>query len=121
MSNLYEKYLKLKKENDLKLYLFKCGGFYVFIDEDAKRISEITTLKTTNLTKSIIKCGFPLNSFNKYETLFKNLNIDFEMVSENINNVSGDIIKKISKIDVDTITPLKAINILKELKDMLYE
>ena len=121
MSNLYEKYLKLKKENGTKTYLFKNGNFYVFIDEDAKKISEITTLKTTILSGTVIKCGFPINSINKYETLFKNLNVAVEIVNEIKVNTNEDIIRKLRKIDIDTITPLKAINILKELRDMLNE
>ncbi len=118
MSNLYEKYLKLKKENGTKAYLFKSGNFYVFIDDDAKRISNITTLKTTVLSGNIIKCGFPVNSLNKYEMLFKNLNVDVEIINDIVIN-NNDIIKKLKKIDIDTVTPLKALNILKELKDMI--
>ena len=40
MSKIYNKYLELKKENDDKFYLFKCGNFYIFLDEDAERINE---------------------------------------------------------------------------------
>ncbi len=121
MSNLYEKYLKLKKENDKKLYLFKSGNFYLFIDEDAKKISQITTLKTTILSGATIKCGFPVNSIDKYEILFKNLNVKYEIVNGITNNNNEIVIKKLNKIDIDTITPLKALNILKEMKDMINE
>ena len=63
---MYKKYLELKKENDSKLYLFKVGLFYIFLAEDAIKISKITTLKLINHTKDIVKCGFPENSLNKY-------------------------------------------------------
>ena len=94
MRNLYEKYLKLKKGDGTKVYLFKSGNFYVFIDDDATKISNITTLKTTILSGNIIKCGFPVNSLNKYETLFKNLNVEVEIVNEIIINSKDNIIKK---------------------------
>lgn len=76
MSKIYDNYLKLKKSNSNKYYLFKSGSFYIFIDEDAKKISEITTLKPTNLTNDIVKCGFPKSALDKYMSIFKNLNID---------------------------------------------
>ena len=66
MSKLYSKYLELKSIDENKMYLFESGKFYVFIDEDAKNINKITTLKLTNLTNDIVKCGFPSNSLNKY-------------------------------------------------------
>ena len=50
MSSLYLKYLKEKKKNEDTYYLFKVGNFYIFIDEDAKKISEVVPLKLTNLT-----------------------------------------------------------------------
>ena len=37
---LTHKYLELKKENDDKLYLFKSGLFYVFLEDDALKISK---------------------------------------------------------------------------------
>lgn len=35
MSKLYDKYLELKKKDESKMYLFRCGNFYIFLDEDA--------------------------------------------------------------------------------------
>ena len=65
MSKLYLEYLKRKKENNDKYYLFKSGLFYIFIDEDAKNINKITPLNITNLNNDIVKCGFPSNSLKK--------------------------------------------------------
>lgn len=59
MSKLYEKYKSLKSENNDKLYLFKSGIFYIFLDEDAKKMSNFLNLKLTNLNESICKCRFP--------------------------------------------------------------
>lgn len=122
MSKLYNEYLKLKSKNKEKTYLFKSGNFYIFIDDDAKKISEITTLKLTNLSSEILKCGFPKDALEKYISIFKNLNINIEIIEEiKENNTNEEIIKKIRKINIDSTTPLKALNILNELKEILNE
>ena len=122
MSKLYNEYLKLKSKNKEKIYLFKSGNFYIFIDDDAKKISEITTLKLTNLSSEILKCGFTKDALEKYISIFKNLNINIEIIEEiKENNTNEEIIKKIRKINIDSTTPLKALNILNELKEMLNE
>ncbi len=38
MSKLHDKYLKLKKDDSSKMYLFESSKFYIFIDEYAKKI-----------------------------------------------------------------------------------
>ena len=128
MSKLYLEYLKKKKENNDKYYLFKSGLFYIFIDEDAKKITKITPLNITNLNNDIVKCGFPSNSLDKYLTIFKNLGLDVEIVGdiENKNiitnkDISTKIIKKIKSININTLTPVKALNILNELKGLINE
>lgn len=123
MSKLYMEYLKKKKCNSNKYYLFESGLFYIFIDEDAKYISKITLLKLTNLSNDIVKCGFPKNSLDKYIDLFNKLDLDIEIVN-NISNIdiNNKIINKIKNIDIDNITGIKALNILYELKGLLsYE
>ena len=75
MSTWYNRYIDLKKENKETLYLFKSGIFYVFLEDDAYKISKITTLKCTWLTSNVIKCGFPENSLNCYLEIFKELNL----------------------------------------------
>ena len=49
MSKLYSEYIKRKKIDDSKYYLFKSGVFYIFLSDDAKNISNITSLSITNL------------------------------------------------------------------------
>ena len=108
MSKMYLKYLEKKKDNNNKYYLFKSGAFYIFLDEDAKNISKITTLCLTNLNKDVVKCGFPKNSLEKYLSIFDNLKLDIEIIEEPVN--------KIKKIDIDNV-----IEFLKEIKEYINE
>lgn len=107
MSKLYDKYLSLKKENESTLYLFKNGIFYIFLDEDAKKMSSILNLKLTNLNDSVLKCGFPINSSQKYIQMLNDKNYNFKIVensSKTINTISNNslnskaIIELLSKI-----------------------
>lgn len=66
MSKLYKRYLQLKAIDSSKIYLFKSGIFYIFLDADAKKMSNILNLKLTNLNDEIVKCGFPVNTLTKY-------------------------------------------------------
>lgn len=36
MSKMYDVYLKEKEKDKELCYLFECGKFYIFLDEDAK-------------------------------------------------------------------------------------
>ena len=112
MSKLYLEYKRKKDENKDKYYLFKSGLFYIFIDEDAKKINKITPLNITNLNNDIVKCGFPSNSLDKYLDIFKNLGLDVEIVNridENENkDISTKINKKIKNLNIDALTPVKA-------------
>lgn len=121
MSKLYSEYLKRKKEDNSKYYLFKSGLFYIFIDEDAKSINKITPLNITKLNNDIVKCGFPENSLDKYLEIFKNLGLHIDVIEdfcskESKEEVNNKIIKKIKNLNIDTLTPLKALNILSEIK-----
>lgn len=115
MSKIYSEYLKLKEKDNNKLYLFKSGKFYIFIADDCDLINEYVVLKKTKFTKDIYKCGFPSNSLNDYLRVFNNHKLNIEMV-ENINTNIEDIIKQ---INLDTITPIEALNKLKILKELI--
>lgn len=122
MSKLYDVYVKEKENNKDMCYLFECGKFYIFLDEDARRISNITTLKLTNLNSDIVKCGFPINSLDKYMNIFNNLNIDIKIIDKEKSEVDmNKILKKIEKLDINTITPIESLNILNELKVNMHE
>lgn len=52
MSKIYDKYLELKSSSDCvsnTLYLFRTGLFYIFIDNDARLVSNLFNLKLGNL------------------------------------------------------------------------
>lgn len=127
MSKLYLKYLSLKKENSNRIYLFKSGIFYIFIDDDAKKISKILDLKLTNLNSSIQKCGFPVKSSDKYLNKLKNLNYEFEIISnENtshnlINYIQNEkitnIIENFIKTNIDELSISQAFDVLTNLQN----
>lgn len=81
MSKLYEKYKILKSQNPSKLYLFKSGIFYIFLDEDAKIMSNLLSLKLTNLNDTVLKCGFPVQNLNKYLNQIKQTNYEVEILN----------------------------------------
>lgn len=87
MSKIYDKYIKLKtNEKDNKtLYLFKYGIFFIFVDNDAKIVSNLLHLKLSNLNDSVVKCGFPVNSLSKYISLLNNTSYNVQIV-----NMSSD-------------------------------
>ena len=66
MSKLYKSYEKLKEKAPGKIYIFKSGMFYICLEEDAKKISEIFGFKVTKLNENIIKAGFPTSRLNYY-------------------------------------------------------
>ncbi len=118
MSKIYDMYKKLKKENSSKLYLFKNGNFYIFIDDDADLINNYVVLKKSKFCKECDKCGFPVSKLNDYLKVFENHKLNIEVIN-NINLDNKDIIKKLEKIDINKITPFKALSILKELKELV--
>ncbi len=131
MSKLYDKYLELKKENDDKLYLFKSGLFYVFLEDDALKISRITTLKCTQLTPKVVKCGFPQNSLERYLEIFKELNLEVEVIqleetekkklSTKIRSGKIKSINELKSLDLNAITPIRALELLYTIKKEVEE
>lgn len=139
MSKLFEKYKILKLENSSKLYLFKSGIFYIFLDDDAIKMSQLLNLKLTNLNKTVIKCGFPVKNADKYLNIIKLNNYKLDIIdsvnsppcsSNNhiFNNTAKKFIKYIADIDyynlsvseaftlIETITS-KAKNLLNTIED----
>ena len=66
MSRLYSIYESLKRKDNKTIYLFKSGVFYLALSDDAIYLSNKFNLKLTNLNDSIVKCGFPISSIDKY-------------------------------------------------------
>ena len=129
MSKLYEKFLELKNSDNNSLYLFKNGMFYIFLDSDAKFISNELNLKLTNLNDTVFKCGFPINSINKYSSILDNKNIRYKIIDNNsiidskkqyINYQNIQIqLDNIRKLDINKITPLKAFELISNLHSSL--
>lgn len=126
MSKLFDQYLILKKEDPEKLYLFRCGKFYIFLDEDCDFINDYVVLKKTPFTNETFKCGFPDQSLEDYMRVFQNLNLNVEVIENEENKktaqilnerkVEGEILKKIKKLNLDKTTPLEALRFLDEIK-----
>lgn len=107
MSKLIDMYKNLKQENQETLYLFKSGLFYIFLDEDAKLMSNIFSLKLTNLNLSFVKCGFPANSLDKY---LKILNCTQYKVKIIDNNTNTTLTPKEFELNKNTINLLETIS-----------
>lgn len=116
---IYNKYLQLKNENKDKLYLFRSGKFYIFVGEDCDTINNYVVLKKTKFSNESEKCGFPVNVLDDYLRVFKNHNLDVEIIEKaNVSN-SNKLIEKLIALDLNSITPIEAFNFLKEIKESI--
>lgn len=130
MSKLIELYKSLKSTNSNKLYLFKSGIFYIFLDEDAKIMSNVFKFKLTNLNSEYVKCGFPSNSFDKYINLIQQLNYDVEIIEPTVNNIYSqkmtpnidskiqNMLDMIISVDVDNLSVRDAFSFIDRLKEL---
>lgn len=129
MSELYKKYVSLKVKDCSKYYLFKNGFFYVFLDEDARTMSDVLNLKLGHLNSVVVKCGFPETSLNKYLTYLKALKYDVEVVpfqdssetttAEEYIAYSSlkDIAIEFSNINIDDLSISEAFEVLKHFQE----
>lgn len=117
MSKIIEKYNELKEKNNNKMYMFKSGKFYIFIKDDCDRINEYVVLKKTKFSNTY-KCGFPDIALDDYLRVFKNHNLDIEIITDfTLDN--GNIEDIIESIDINNTSPMEALNILIKLKRIL--
>ncbi len=127
MSKLYEKYLKLKMEDKDKLYLFPCGNFYIFLNEDAEKINRYAVLKITNFAQGVVKCGFPRTSLDNYLRVFQTNELPVVVVEEQEQELKKEeeklkkMVKKLKSIDLNKTTPMMALEILEKLQKILEE
>ncbi|MDD3187302.1 MAG: hypothetical protein PHD02_02375 [Bacilli bacterium] len=123
MSKIYDKYKELKKKDSNKLYLIKCGKFYIFVDKDCDYINNYIVLKKVLLTKDVYKCGFPVEKVEDYLKVFKNQGIDIEVVAnlDLVEKNKTDINQYIKNIDIDNLTPKQALDILYEIRGIVNE
>ena len=87
-------------------------------------------LKLTNLNPSVVKCGFPSASLDKYVSLFKSNNINFKIVEQNTvfsaeeyngNKKTSDIINLIKNVNVDSLSVGDAYKFIENLKDLVKD
>ena len=95
MSKLLNKYKECKLKDETKVYMFESGIFYIFVNEDAKMVSDKINLKLTNVN-DYYKCGFPIKSKDKYFTYLTDNNIYFELVkiTDGKSKIINDIPEK---------------------------
>ena len=130
MSKLYERYNYLKRteaNGEHTLYLFKSGIFFIFLQEDAKIASNLFHLKITPLNSEVIKCGFPINSFEKYKSQLDNCGYQFKIIdtSENASfsitdysmdeNIS-DLLRQIKNVNPENLSIREAYEFIDEIK-----
>lgn len=129
MSKLYDNYCYLKTIDPDTIYIFKSGIFYIFLDEDAKLASDLFSLKLTNLNENVVKCGFPLQSIDKYSKLLSKLSYKFKIIdtTENksftienyyLNENIKELLEKISNINSETLSVKEAFNFIEETKEL---
>lgn len=113
MSKIYDEYLKRKKIDKNKLYLFSCGNFYIFIADDCDYINNYVVLKKVKFTNEVYKCGFPKTALQDYMRVFQNHNLDIEIIDDERSSLE----EKLRQIDINSLTPIEALLKLKELQD----
>ena len=132
MSKLYTEYLQLKADNPDSLYLFKSGAFYLFLDKDAQFISQKFNLKLVQLNKHVVKCGFPATSLEKYLKLLQDFDLDVQIIDEvlpykyfSLDYLSIQkslyVLNTIHELDIDSLTPIQAMQLLIDFKSKLEE
>lgn len=128
MSKLINMYKKLKEQDAETLYLFKSGIFYIFLAEDAQKISRLFSLKLTPLNNDVLKCGFPLSSINKYSIKFRENNIRVKIIEDNIIFSESNFFKEqkylqligiLQNIDIDSLSVSEAYKVIETLKNLI--
>ncbi len=127
MSKLINTYKQLKENDSETFYLFKSGIFYIFLDEDAKKMNSILNLKLTNLNNDIVKCGFPTNSISKYINLLISNNIKFKIIdlvqntmfdlhSFTLNNELLNLLNLIANVDENSLSVKESYDFIEKIK-----
>ena len=128
MSKLYNTYLELKKKDEEIIYLFKSGIFFIALDDDAYTLSKFFHFKITNLTDTVVKCGFPCSSFDKYSNLFllHNLKVKIIELSNRViyplkdytqTKKITELLNDIKSIDINTLSIQEAYQFIENLKN----
>ena len=125
------------------MYIFENGLFYITYNEDADKIREIFGFVEKQVGNLYRKCELPVQYFDRYETALNLKKIEYEIIKkpnsnlnknrnkiENSYDSSGilltkvkendkylDIIKTIKEINLTSITPIEAMNILVKMQN----
>ena len=132
MSKLYDAYVQLKKEDSKPIYLFKGGLFFIALNEDAQKLSSLFELKLTKLNQTVVKSGFPCESYEKYAKLFKSYNLPVKLVdidnARKINFVEYsqsqsviEIIDELNNVDPDNLSISEAYKFIENLKEKVLK
>ena len=122
MSKLYDKYEKLKSEDLECIYLFLCGNFYIALDSDAIMLNELFDMKLTKFSNLCDKCGFPINSLDKYERRLKDRNIKYKIINNVPDNEKLEKIKILVNIDnMNNLDKESLLNIVETIKKITME
>lgn len=142
MSEYSVLYNFLKNDDFEKIYLFRTGNFFNFLNEDATLISNKLGLNITNWGNTIIKCGFPSVSLEKYLNKLNEENINYQIVDngkkikkndetnyiqeitklsnkKNNTNKYIEIGKEIEKLNIANITAVDALNLITKYQNTL--
>ena len=132
MSKLHNQYKQLKKEKENTMYIFKSGIFYIALDEDAKKLSEIFNFKLVPFNDKIVKCGFPQARLEYYLQALNQNKIDFQIIDSNyskidncndyLNNVNlRKVIEFVLDIDMNNTTFHDAFFLLQKIQNDLKD
>lgn len=128
MSKLYEKYKTLKQEKSSQiLYLFRYGIFFIFLEDDARLVSQALGLKLGKLNDTVVKCGFPINSLDKYTVLLKNMGYTIEIIDNHTtssfsstnylqNEQLEKLMQDIIKVDINSLSVREAYELLHKIQ-----
>lgn len=128
MSKLYSLYKNLKEKDSKIIYLFKSGIFYIALSDDAIYLSNRFNFKLTKLNDSVVKCGFPISSVDKYIKTFTNENVNFKIIDTSSNKIYlpqdfilnsdiSNIINKIISVDTKQLSISEAYQFIEDLKE----
>ena len=123
MSKLYQKYEKLKDNNEDLIYLFLCGNFYIALDSDAIILNELFGMKLTKFSNICDKCGFHKNSLEKYINMFEEKNIKYRLIENDLNDKDklDKMYNMLKDINIENLSNEDLKDIILIIKNLIME
>ena len=123
MSKLYQKYEKLKENNEDLIYLFLYGNFYIALDSDAIILNELFGMKLTKFSNLCDKCGFPKNSLEKYVNMFEEKNIKYRLIENDLDDKYklDKIYNMLKDINIENLSNEDLKDIILIIKNLIME